>query len=199
MGEFLSRLFKPRTKKAIADVIDQDRRYLIRVSLASDITNAVRTCNILFSNITNVPTLFREDIQAVSVLHQPCNDENDFYIKLGALAGFFQIDPKPWKVLFTELDPKIQRANSLLIKWFDKQKIVYDPDKVRVWGDIQDLRNASFPYHQTDQRWIKHAKLFGQDFPINYADYYESLLRMFLDSLKMLQTILNGVSSRSKT
>ena len=200
---FLSRFFKPKPEKqksdkAIAGVIDQERRYLIRVSLARDIANAIKTCNILFSNLAYVPTLFREDIQVISALYQPCDNENDFYVKLGALAGFFQVDPKPWNALFPELDPKIQRANTLIINWFDKQKIVYDQEITRVWENIQVLRNASFPFYQTDQRWIKLAKLFGQDFPINYADYYESILRMFLDSLKMLQTILNGVSARSK-
>jgi hypothetical protein len=179
----------------VAQTVYEIRRYMNTVALAKEITDAIKTCNLLFCSLTHIPTLFREDIQAISALHQPYNDENAFQTKIGALAGLFQVDSKPWNALFTELDPKIQRANTLLLKWLDEKHIPYDPDKAQIWEDIQVLRNASFPYHQTDQRWIALAKRFGQNFPINYADFYEVILRKFLDSLKMLQTILNGISS----
>jgi hypothetical protein len=128
---------KPASEKIVDQtVIDEIRRYLVVASLAKEITDAIKTCNLLFCSITHVPTLFREDIQAISALHQPYNDENAFQTKVGALAGLFQVDPKPWSALFTELDPKIQRANTLLLKWLDQNNIPYDHDKVQIWEDI---------------------------------------------------------------
>jgi hypothetical protein len=175
----------------IGEVVEEERRYLNRVSLAFEITNAIRACNNLFTRLTDAPTLFREDIQIISALHQPCNNEIDFNVKLGALAGLFEVDLMPWKSLIPDLDPNIRRANSLLFRWFDIEKIPYDRSRLEIWNNVQDLRNSSFPYHQTDQRWVKVAEQFDQKFPINYPQYYEIILVKFLDSLKILQTILN--------
>jgi hypothetical protein len=115
---------------------------------------------------------------------------------LGALAGLFQVDPTPWKAIIPDLDPAIKRASSLLFKWFEVEKIPYNSSEFEIWNNIYDLRNASFPYHQTDQRWIKIAEQFEQEFPINYAQYYEVILTEFLNSLKELLTTLNLVLYR---
>ena len=169
-------------------------------TLASRITTAIKSCNLLFRDLTNVPILFREDIQAISVLHQPCFDENDFRLKLGSLAELFEVDPKRWKPILEKFDPKMKRGSTLLVRWLEEQKIPCDRDKVKVWDAIINLRNASFPYHPTNRNLIKLVKFFGQSFPINYAEFYGSILRMFLDSLEMLQKILfNAVARGTST
>jgi hypothetical protein len=89
-----------------------------------------------------------------------------------------------------KFDPKMKRGSTLLIEWLDERKIPYDRDKVKVWDAIIDLRNASFPYHPTNRKLIKLVQFFGQSFPINYVEFYESVLKMFLESLEMLQRIL---------
>jgi len=179
-----------KNKRKIAEELDSLRKYIETTTLAKKITTALKNCNILFHGLTNVPILFREDIQAVSVLHQPCSDENDFCVKLGALAELFQVDPKKWKPLLEKFDRKMKRGSTLLIRWLDEREIPYDCDQVKVWDAVINLRNVSFPYHPTNIKLIELVKFFDQSFPINYAKFYESILRMFLDSLEMLQRIL---------
>ena len=181
---------KDKNERKLTDELARMRKYMETTTLARRITTAIKNCNLLFRDLTNVPILFREDIQAISVLHQPCSDENDFCVKLGALEELFQVDPKKWKPLLEKFDRKIKRGSTLLIRWLDERKIPYNRDKVKVWDAIINLRNVSFPYHPTNKKLIELVRFFGQSFPINYAKFYESILRMFLDSLEMLQRIL---------
>ena len=187
---------KDKNRRKLTDEIVRMRKYMETTTLARRITTAIKNCNLLFHDLTNVPILFREDIQAISVLHQPCSNENDFRVKLGALAELFQVDPKKWKPILEKFDPKMKRGSTLLIRWLEERKIPYDRDKVKVWGAIIDLRNASFPYHPTKRELIPLVKFFGQSFPINYVEFYESVLKMFLDSLEMLQRILSLAHAR---
>ena len=182
---------KDKNQRRLFDEFAGIRKYMETTTLARGITTAIKNCNLLFHDLTKVSILFREDIQAISALHQPCLNENNFRVKLGAVAEFFEVQPTEWKTILEEFDPeKIKRGSTLLIRWLDERKIPYDRHKVKVWDAIIDLRNASFPYHPTNRKLIKLVKFFGQSFPIDYEKFYESILRMFLDSLEMLQRVL---------
>jgi hypothetical protein len=188
-----------KNKRKLTHELARMRKYMEITTLAKMITTAIKNCNLLFHDLTNVPVLFKEDIQAISALHQPCSDENDFLVKIGALAELFQADTKKWEPILEKFDLKMKRGSTLLIRWLDERKILYDHDKVKVWDAIIDLRNASFPYHPTNRELIKLVQFFGQSFPINYVEFYESVLKMFLDSLEMLQRILfNACLRREK-
>ena len=167
------------------------RKYMDTGSLAKRITIAVKLCNQMFCLLTEVPAIFREDIQVISCLHQPCNDDNDLTFKIGALAELFQVNIGDWKPLIRGFKPWMKRGNTLLLKWLDEQQITYDGEKVKVWDAIIEWRNSSFPYHPTNKKLIKLINFFGQCFPIDCGQLYESVLRRFLDSLEMLQRILN--------
>lgn len=126
------------------------KKYVATGSLAKRITSAIKSCNLLFLNLTNIP-IFREDIQVISLLHQPCNDENDLNLKLGSLAELFQVSPEDWKPLIRGFELWMKRGNTLLLKWLDEQKIPYDHEKVKVWDVIIEWRNSSTPYHPTNK------------------------------------------------
>lgn len=187
-----------KNERKLTDEIARLRKYMETTTLAKSITNAIKMCNLLFHDLTDVPTLLREDIEAISTLHQPCSDENDFRVKLGALAELFQVDAKKWEPILEKFDPNLKRASTLLTRWLDEQEIPYDRDEVKVWDAIIDLRNVSFPYHPTNKKLIPLVKAFGQSFPINYMGLYESVLKKFLESLKMLQRVLFNASLRHK-
>lgn len=186
---------KDENKRKLIDELARTKKYMEITTLAKNITTAIKNCNLLFRNLTEVP-IFREDIQAISVLHQPCSDENDFCVKLGALAELFQADSEKWKPILENFDPKMKRGSTLLIKWLEEQKIPYNRDTMKVWDTIITLRNVSFPYHPTNVKLIEIVKFFEQSFPMNYAEFYESILRMLLDSLEMLQRILFNETAR---
>jgi aldehyde:ferredoxin oxidoreductase len=66
---------------------------------AHKVTNAISSCNVLFCSRTKVTSVFKEDIQAISVLHSSCINEEDFAIKIGALAGLFEVKLEPLRGL----------------------------------------------------------------------------------------------------
>ncbi len=181
----------------LAEELARLKKYIDTGSLAKRITSAIKSCNLLFVSLTNVP-IFREDIQVISLLHQPCNDENDLNLKLGGLAELFQVNQEEWKPLIGGFEPWMKRGNTLLLKWLDEQKIPYDQEKVKVWNVIIEWRNASSPYHPTNKNLIGLVNFFGRGFPINYVDLNETILKMFLESLEMLQRVLNDAYLQRK-
>lgn len=188
-----------KEEKKLGDVNYRYQKIIETSELARQITNSIKYCNILFQDLTKIPSLFKEDIQAISALHQPCFNDDDFRIKVGSLAELFQGSQNEWKAILKNFDPKKKRGSSLLIQWLKEQKIPYDQDKVKVWDAIIKLRNSSFPYHQTHKGIIKIVRFFKQSFPPNYVEFYESILRSLLESLEMLQRILFATSEKKKS
>lgn len=184
--------------KKLIDVIYRYQKYVETSELARRLTNSIKNCNMLFQDLTKIPSLFKEDIQAISALHQPCFNDDDFRIKVGSLAELFQVPQNEWKAILKNFDPKKKRANILLIQWLKEQEIPYDQHKVKVWDAIIELRNSSFPYHPTHRRVIKIVRFFNQSFPLNYVEFYESILESLLESLEMLQKTLFAASENKK-
>lgn len=187
-----------KEKKKLSDVIYRYQKYVETSELARRITNSIKNCNILFQDLTKIPSLFKEDIQAISALHQPCFNDDDFRIKVGSLAELFQVPQNEWKAILKNFDPEKKRGSSLLIQWLKEQEIPYDQHKVKVWDAIIELRNSSFPYHPTHRRVIKIVRFFKQSFPLNYVEFYESILGSLLESLEMLQKTLFAAPKKKK-
>jgi hypothetical protein len=169
-------------------------KYVLTSEKAHEITNAIRNCNLLFNRLTKVNLLLREDIQAISGLHRPCEDENDFIVKIGALAGLFEVGLDEIKSRLMNWE-KGWKLVKLLERWFDENNISYDRGMLETWRKIIELRNASFPYHPTDTRVIDLLRFFGHDFPIRYPQLWDSILDKFRNSLISLQIALNSALS----
>lgn len=190
---FFSRIVKDKSKIEVSEKLGQENlsteRYLETRDMAAKITRSIKTCNMFFATLTQIP-IFTEDIEAISSLHLPCYGADDFKIKIGGLAELFQIDVKKWEPILKNFEPWMKRANTLLLKWLDENNIAYDHKKVKVWDAIIELRNSSFPYHPSNPESLKLIQFFHGSFPIKYPDLYGYILKMFLESLDMLETIL---------
>lgn len=196
----LSWIAKHRGKSEIGKLVQENlrlKRHLEIQDVAARITGAIKSCNMLLFNLVGVPArIFREDIEAISVLHQPCYDANDFRVKIGGLAELFQIEPKEWKSALKKFDGKVRRGTTLIRKWLDQQKIAYNHEKTKVWDEIINLRNFSFPYHPPNKKRLETIQFFHGSFPMQYEELYESILGMFLESLEMLQTVMSNYSAQ---
>ena len=192
------KVFSQKDSAEVGKELVRLRKYMDTGSLAKRITTAIKSCNLIFCSITNVPVIFREDIKVISILHQPCDNENDFNIKLGALAELFQVDPNEWKPIIRDFKSWMKRGSTFVLKWLEEQNIAYDHEKVKIWDVIIEMRNASSPYHPTSKKLVELVNFFGQGFPMDYGKLYESILIKFLDSLEMLQRVLNDVYLQRK-
>jgi hypothetical protein len=152
----------------------------------------------LFRRLTNVEFLLREDIRVISALNLPCENEKDFSMKIGALAGLFEVDLDPIRTtLKVDIDPN-WRLPKLIEQWLQENGIAYEASIVQTWRNIKALRNASFPYHPRKDGVVEPLLFFGQGFPVHYPDLYDRILDKFLDSLNHLQLALNAALSSGK-
>jgi hypothetical protein len=187
-----------RTKgnPALTQLLMERNRLLetyVRVSeKARQVTNAIGSCNVLFCSRTKVTSVFREDIQAISVLHSSCSDEREFSIKIGALAGLFEVELDPLRALLREKVEKNWKSTKLLEQWLTENGIAFDPNVFTTWRGIIELRNASFPYHHMNARVVEILQYFGHGFPLDFPRLYESILDRFLASLDSFQMALNA-------
>lgn len=69
-----------------------------RQILASRIVETIVACNLLSERVLRF-RFFNVPPETISRLHTPCNDENEFKMKIGALAVMFEIDLKMFKTL----------------------------------------------------------------------------------------------------
>jgi len=176
--------------------IEYLERYMIASLRAHVIVNTIKSCNLLFKHLTDTP-LFREDIEAVNGLHVPCQNEEDFLVKLGGLKTLFEVDLDPIRLKLKDFK-KDWKLLKLVEQWFCENHLAYDKNMFQTWRDIIDLRDASFPYHPTDTRIVGLLRSFGHSFPVQYAKLYDSILDKFLESLNLLQIALNATVYKTK-
>jgi len=173
------------------------QRYIVASERAHVIVNTIKSCNLLFKHLTDVSHLFREDIQVVSGLHLPCENEKDFLVKLGGLKTLFEVDLDPIRLKLKDFK-KDWKLLKLMEQWFCENDLAYDKNMFQTWRNIIDLRDASFPYHPTDTRIVDLLRSFDQSFPVQYAKLYDSILDKFLESLNLLQIALNAAVYKTK-
>lgn len=160
---------------------------------ARKLTNAIKSCNVLFCSRTTVALLFNEDIQTINALHGSCNDYEEFAIKIGALAGLFEVNLDPLRTLIRGKVEENWKSIKLIEVWLLENHIAFDSNIFETWRKIIGIRNASFPYHHTDARIVEIFQYFGQGFPPQFSMLYESILDKLLTSIDSFQLALNAI------
>jgi len=160
--------------------IEYLQRYVVASERAHLIVNTIISFNLLFKRLTDVPHLFREDIQVVSGLHLPCENEKDFLVKLGGLKTLeVDLDAKKLKLKESKKGWKLLK---LMERWFCENNLAYDKNMFQTWRNIIDLRTASFPCNPTDARVVDLLRFFGHSVPAEYVKLWDSVLDKFLES-----------------
>lgn len=118
-----------------------------------------------------------------------CLDADGFHIKIGALAQMFEIDTSPLRSKVRDA-PTNWKSVKLLEEWATQNSLQYESSMFEVWRAVIDLRNASFPYHETDDRVVKLTAFFGHGYPPPYPELWMDVLRQFLTSIVSLRKLL---------
>lgn len=72
-----------------------------------------------------------------------------------------------------------------------------DPDMLATWRNIVELRNATFPFHPTDQRFLELVAFFGQNYPPDLAKLWMDVLNRFLVSITKLRDLLSKLVAKA--
>ena len=163
-----------------------------RLVLASKIVEVLVDCNLLSKNRLGFE-FFNCSPDAVNVLHTPCRDGDDFKIKIGALANMFEIGLKPFRELISNAKDE-WKSIKLFEEWAKQNSLSYDPLVLEIWRNIVEMRNATFPFHKTDQRLLAVISYFGQSFPPKYPELWHEILTRFAISITKFRVLLSGLS-----
>lgn len=162
-----------------------------RSILASNVVEELVSCNLL-SKKKLAFEIFNCSPDIVDVLHTPCNDRDDFKIKIGALANLFEIELRSLKGVVKEPQDD-WKSIKLIESWANQNSWAYDPKMFETWRAIVDLRNATFPYHVTDTKIVELVSQFGQSFPPNYTGLWKAILNRLFSSIRQFRQLLAQV------
>jgi hypothetical protein len=160
-----------------------------RGQLANRIVELMTNCNLMIGRLIPDFRMFRTDVEIVNELHKPCSGQDSFSVKRGALAGLFEVELDPIRKALRNPDPT-WKSIKLVEEWMVSKGFADMNDLTEVWRNVVELRNAAFPYHETDSRILDVIKYFGGSFPIDYRAFWAGILRKFMESLEKLQSLL---------
>jgi hypothetical protein len=174
---------------SVEELAKRSEQKYIREFLASKVIEEAESCNLL-SRRGLSGDFFNLNSTIVNAIHKECPDADAFHIKIGALAQMFEID-------LTGLRSKVKNAETdwksvrLLEEWVRDKLLQHEPDMFKVWKAIIDFRNASFPYHETDDRVVELTVLFGHKYPPDYSELWMDVLKRFLKSIGSFVDLLS--------
>lgn len=178
--------------EAVQDLGDKT----LRDERATEIVKLLVDTNIVFLAKKNAKFLREDHPNAVSQLHTPCCDYNDFIVKIASLATLFEVDLRPLRRLVAS--PGRKGSIKLIEDFLNQQQITYDSDMIQTWKNIKTLRNMP-PLHagrrnsREARRYLRALRFFRTTFPIDYSKLWDHILDRFLDSLRKWQQVLQQI------
>ena len=183
---------KTKDESGLRELAEQSEQNGKRGLLANQIVRTLVDCNIYGQKMLT-QELFKISPETVNELHTACTNQDEFQMKIGALAVVFETN-------LEHLKTKVKNAQDSwksikLIEEWCKQSKTLDPKVFNVWRSIVDLRNATFPYHPTDSRIVELISFFGEKFPPNYTQLWNVILGKFHESIAKFSRMLSRMET----
>lgn len=156
---------------------------------ASRIVQEMESSNLLSESVLSTK-FFNPGPGIVDAMHTPCATQDNFEMKIGALANLFDIELEPLRSKVRDAKDE-WKSIKLLEEWAKQNSLAYDAKMFEVWRAIVDLRNASYPFHKADTRVVRLVEFFGQDFPPDYSKLWKAILQHFLLSIDAFMDLLS--------
>jgi hypothetical protein len=160
-----------------------------RAALAASIVEELVACNMLTNQKLGFES-FSCSPETINALHTACKDADDFKLKIGALANLFSIDLKPLRALIRNAQDD-WKSIKLLEEWAKQNSVAFEPTMFEVWRKIVDMRNSTFPYHATDQRFLSLVSYFGQSYPPKYPELWKGVLTKLVVTTAEFRNLLS--------
>jgi HD superfamily phosphohydrolase len=173
-------------RPVIQNMLDADQ-------LAKETARSLDISNLLIDRLVPGFKMFRSATEIGTELATPCTNQDDFRLKIGAMASLFEVGTEALGRLLK--NSKQEWKSVRMIEEWMAQMGVEDWDRVTlVWKRIIDFRNASFPYHATSVEFVELVKYFGGGFPVDYRRLWRGVLQGFHQSLVEWQKLLANLN-----
>jgi len=185
----LDEAVKKLNQEKIQELAGESPDNVERAVLATKIVDELVACNMLSKERLGFE-FFNCSPDIINALHTHCKDGNDFKIKIGALANIFEIDLKSFRARVSNAQDD-WKSIKLFEVWAGQNSVPFDPAMLDIWRKIVDMRNSTFPFHKTDQRFLLLVSYFGQSYPPNYPELWREILSKFAISTAKFRNLLS--------
>ena len=162
-----------------------------RFTLASRISRHIQDINFA-GNIKYKTPFFKENMELILQIINPCENKDDFTVKIANLASLFEINKKQLETLV--LDSENKGTIKLIKQMLDEKNISYKNSLFKTWINIKNLRNL-YPIHSRDDPnlYANLLRFFNTPVtaPPNYSELWDNILNSFANSLSDFLEILN--------
>jgi len=158
-----------------------------REERAAYILKRMAQANHLFKDRRGAELFNLGDKEILLRLRKASSDEDDFVGKIASLASLFDVELDPLRRLVPDYNSD-WRSIKLVEKIFEKEKMKFDPDMIKIWRNIIDLRNST-PIHP-EHVPISTLEFFGVKYPPDCQLLWDNILDKFRYSLDKFVKIL---------
>jgi len=162
-----------------------------RRARAKKMSNNMTRINYMFQDRRKAKLFTDDRSELVDRLDEACVSEDDFVGKIASLASLFTEDIDPLRRLVLNPDP-CWKSITLVEKMLESEKVQFDPEMIKIWKKIRDLRNST-PIHPNNPP-ISTLEYFGVTYPnINYEQLWDTVLNRFDYSLERFKEALGNL------
>lgn len=171
--------------------------WTMRQLRAEQIQGHIRIANALFRKTTGSKDvfIFREDVpDFFTRLPTPCRGSDDFLGRVQSLASIFEVRLKPLRALVLTTDRSLGSIK-LVEKWLEEKGVSQYAGIISTWKNIRRVRKIPPIHAGISVEVLDAIEFFGERFPVNFSQLWDSILDKFLESLVKFQEILSDLQT----
>jgi len=152
-------------------------------NIAYKIVQKRREINLIFSNKFKTK-LFKDNEMAILDIRKLCSNEEDFNNRIQSLTTL--IDEIENEELKKSINKPVGGSINIFQAFLEDRLPNYDKSIIVNLRNIVTLRSKKFPIHHDDPKFIEALRYFGFNFPPDWGELWEVVLKNYLDSLEKL-------------
>jgi hypothetical protein len=152
--------------------------------IADKIAQKRREINLVFSNKFKIK-VFKENEMGILDIRKLCSNEDDFNNRIQSLTTL--IDEIKTKELKKHINKIVSGTINLLQAFLEDIFPNYDKTIITNLRNIVTLRSKKFPIHRDDPKFIEALRYFGFNFPPDWGDLWEVVLKKYLECLEKIR------------
>ena len=153
-------------------------------NIADKIVQKRREINLIFNDKFKTK-LFKDHEMAILGIRKLCSNEEDFNNRIQSLTTL--IDEINTEELKKSVNKTTGGSINILEAFLEDRLPNYDKSIIANLRNIVTLRSKKFPIHSDDPKFIGALGYFGFNFPPDWGDLWEVVLKKYLECLEKIK------------
>ncbi len=153
-------------------------------NIADKIAQKRREINLIFSDKFKTK-LFKDNEMAILGIRKLCSNEEEFNNRILSLTTL--IDVINTEELKKSVNKTTDGSINILKAFLEDRLPNYDKSIIANLRNIKTLRSKKFPIHSDDPKFIEALRYFDFNFPPDWGDLWEVVLKKYLECLEKIK------------